>query len=97
MTIHRADEGAKAMRPEETMTTHARRRLRCQALHPDMHTIGADIRCGGLLGYLPTGIEFIGAADRLPIVPELGDIWVRCTNRRCGRWNRFRIARAEAA
>ena len=91
---HRADEGAKAMRPEETMTT----RLTCHAPHHVITVSGAHVTCGTFLGYVPGQALFVETAVRAPDEPEVSsDVWTKCTNKGCKAWNRFRVVREAAA
>jgi len=67
-------------------------RLTCSAPHPTIQAAGGFVRCGSFLGYMGGRFTCIGTARQAPAAPD-GDVWVRCTNRRCGQWNRFRRER----
>jgi len=63
-------------------------RITCHAPHPDTARDGDP--CGTLLGDIPGAIVFVTTSRRAPESPD-GDVWVRCTRRECGIWNRFRL------
>ena len=46
--------------------------------------------CHTFLGHVPGHLEFITTAVRAPDKPD-GTVWLRCTARNCGKWNRFRV------
>lgn len=69
-------------------------RVTCHAPHPDPRRPGAP--CGSLLGDVPGAVEFVTTADRAPTAPD-GAVWLLCSRRNCGKWNRFRIVLAQAA
>lgn len=76
-------------------------RLTCHAPHPVIHASSGTVRygtvrCGGFIGYAPDAMRWVEWTTRAPEDPE-GDMWVRCTDKKCRAWNRFRVAKAAAA
>ena len=74
-------------------------RLTCQAPHPDPDRSGD--RCGTLLAYARGQFAFVATADDVPatldevartaLAQETADTWLQCSERTCGKWNRFRV------
>jgi hypothetical protein len=72
---------------------HKRGRVRshvfCHAPHPDPAK-PPGTPCETFLGHVPAVLEFMTTADSCPAEPDL-TVWLKCTRRHCGKWNRFRI------
>lgn len=89
MTEHRT-VGALALAADSLPVT----RLTCHASHSDPKKKGKV--CGGLLGDVPGKYEFVTLAKRMPAELD-GYVWLRCSNARCGTWNKFRILPSQQA
>ena len=78
-------------------------RLTCHAPHPDPDHFGE--RCGALLAYARGEFVFVAIADdgpatldevaRTVLEHERADTWLQCSERACGKWNRFRVVPAQ--
>ncbi|HEY9228805.1 MAG TPA: hypothetical protein VIP11_19290 [Gemmatimonadaceae bacterium] len=83
---------APARRRSDGVAAHASERhpvrLSCRA--PRAGARDPGIPCNTFLGHVPAQLEFITTADRAPDHPD-DTVWLRCTARQCGKWNRFRV------
>lgn len=71
-------------------------RLTCHAPHPDIKKRGEV--CGTPLGAIDSDVRFVTTADREPVPMLPGQIWIRCSRKTCGQYNRFtRIAQEKAS
>jgi hypothetical protein len=82
---HRAKRG----RPRSHLFCHAERKNAREPGTP----------CDTFLGVIPAALDFITTADEAPLFVTTNGkqgeadmtVWLRCSNKRCGKWNRFRI------
>lgn len=70
-------------------------RLVCHAPHP--HPTKRGQQCGTPLGTLDGVVHFVTTADAVPQRVPDGQIWIRCSRKTCGRYNRFTRVPNEAA
>lgn len=71
-------------------------RVSCHAPHPDPMKRGQQ--CGTPLGAIDSEVHFVTTADREPSPLPPGQIWIKCSRKTCGRYNRFtRIPKEQAS
>jgi hypothetical protein len=71
-------------------------RLTCHAPHPDPMKRGQQ--CGTPLGAIDSDVMFVTTAEREPSPMLPGQIWIRCSRKTCGHYNRFtRLSKEQAS